>query len=111
LFTNTRVVDVFVNRIVSIGVCARYVRERDWEIDVVVPVPDGSRPSAIEIAQELEMPYREAGLGTFHQIAHPGLGAFHVILQVKTPIDDSRYGPRNQSDTREWSDDRTARAW
>lgn len=38
---------------------ARRIKERDWEIDVVVPVPDGSRPSAIEIAQELEMPYRE----------------------------------------------------
>jgi hypothetical protein len=25
----------------------------------------------------------------------------HVSFQVKTPIDDSRYGPRNQSNTRE----------
>ena len=39
---------------------ARRIKDRDWEIDVVVPVPDGSRPSAIEIAHELEMPYREA---------------------------------------------------
>lgn len=34
-------------------------RELDWDIDVVVPVPDGSRPSAIELASELNMPYRE----------------------------------------------------
>lgn len=26
---------------------------------MVVPVPDGSRPSAIEIAHELQLPYRE----------------------------------------------------
>jgi|TARA_B100001142_G_scaffold291374_1_gene309513 amidophosphoribosyltransferase len=39
---------------------ARRIKDREeWEIDVVVPVPDGSRPSAIEIAQELELPYRE----------------------------------------------------
>jgi amidophosphoribosyltransferase len=38
---------------------ARRIKSREWEIDVVVPVPDGSRPSAIEIAGELELPYRE----------------------------------------------------
>ena len=38
---------------------ARRIKQREWEIDVVVPVPDGSRPSAIEIASSLEMPYRE----------------------------------------------------
>jgi amidophosphoribosyltransferase len=38
---------------------ARRIKDRDWEIDVIVPVPDGSRPSAIEIAHELNMPYRE----------------------------------------------------
>lgn len=34
-------------------------RERNWEIDVVVPVPDGSRPSAIQVSSELGLPYRE----------------------------------------------------
>jgi amidophosphoribosyltransferase len=38
---------------------ARRIKKREWEIDVVVPVPDGSRPSAIEIAGELDLPYRE----------------------------------------------------
>ena len=38
---------------------AKRIKAREWEIDVVVPVPDGSRPSAIEIAGELELPYRE----------------------------------------------------
>ena len=52
---------------------ARRIKARDWEIDVVVPVPDGSRPSAIEIAHELEMPYREAcGRHTTH-VSHLSL--------------------------------------
>lgn len=38
---------------------ARRISERGWEIDTVVPVPDGSRPSAIEVASALELPYRE----------------------------------------------------
>ena len=38
---------------------AHHITERGWDIDVVVPVPDGSRPSAIEIASALNLPYRE----------------------------------------------------
>ena len=38
---------------------AQHITERGWDIDVVVPVPDGSRPSAIEIASALNLPYRE----------------------------------------------------
>ena len=38
-------------------VCAR--RQMDWDIDCVVPVPDGSRPAAIQISAELGLPYRE----------------------------------------------------
>ena len=34
-------------------------RETDWDIDCVVPVPDGSRPAAIQISAELRLPYRE----------------------------------------------------
>ena len=30
-----------------------------WDIDCVVPVPDGSRPAAIQISAELGLPYRE----------------------------------------------------
>ena len=29
------------------------------EIDVVIPIPDSSRPSAMQLAQKLGIPYRE----------------------------------------------------
>lgn len=35
------------------------IRQKGWDIDVVVPVPDGSRPSAIQVSSELGLPYRE----------------------------------------------------
>ncbi|KAK9916686.1 hypothetical protein WJX75_005805 [Coccomyxa subellipsoidea] len=35
------------------------IREMEWDIDCVVPVPDGSRPAAIQISAELGLPYRE----------------------------------------------------
>jgi len=38
---------------------AQRIRETGWDIDIVVPVPDGSRPAAIEIAAALNLPYRE----------------------------------------------------
>jgi amidophosphoribosyltransferase len=38
---------------------AKRISERGWEIDTIVPVPDGSRPSAIEVASALDLPYRE----------------------------------------------------
>lgn len=38
---------------------AQRIRTQGWDIDIVVPVPDGSRPSAIEIAAALDLPYRE----------------------------------------------------
>ena len=34
-------------------------RESGWDIDLVCPVPDGSRPAAIQISAELGLPYRE----------------------------------------------------
>ena len=34
-------------------------RKSGWDIDCVVPVPDGSRPAAIQISAELGLPYRE----------------------------------------------------
>ncbi|MEW5316550.1 MAG: hypothetical protein WDW38_007917 [Sanguina aurantia] len=33
--------------------------ETDWELDLVCPVPDGSRPAAIQIAADMDLPYRE----------------------------------------------------
>lgn len=38
---------------------AAAVRRKGWELDCVVPVPDGSRPAAIQISAELGLPYRE----------------------------------------------------
>ena len=38
---------------------AERIKETDWEYDVVVPVPDGSRPAAIEMSAALGVPYRE----------------------------------------------------
>jgi amidophosphoribosyltransferase len=38
---------------------AKKIRETGWEIDLVCPVPDGSRPSAIQISAEMDLPYRE----------------------------------------------------
>jgi len=38
---------------------AKRISERGWEIVTIVPVPDGSRPSAIEVASALDLPYRE----------------------------------------------------
>lgn len=36
-----------------------YCRASKWDVDVVVPVPDGSRPAAIQVCAELGLPYRE----------------------------------------------------
>jgi len=38
---------------------AKGIRERGWDLDLICPVPDGSRPSAIQIAADLGIPYRE----------------------------------------------------
>lgn len=38
---------------------ARRIQERGWDVDLVCPVPDGSRPAAIQISAELGLPYRE----------------------------------------------------
>lgn len=35
------------------------LRRTRWDIDCVVPVPDGSRPAAIQISADLGLPYRE----------------------------------------------------
>ena len=41
------------------GVAIPAHRQTGWDIDCVVPVPDGSRPAAIQISAELGLPYRE----------------------------------------------------
>ena len=38
---------------------AKKIKETGWDIDLVCPVPDGSRPSAIQISAEMGLPYRE----------------------------------------------------
>jgi amidophosphoribosyltransferase len=44
----------------KLGTClAKRITETGWDIDIVVPVPDGSRPAAIQIAADLNLPYRE----------------------------------------------------
>eukprot|EP00798_Chlamydomonas_sp_ICE-L_P022929 gene22929-30108_t len=35
------------------------VKETGWEIDLICPVPDGSRPMAIQMSADLGLPYRE----------------------------------------------------
>lgn len=39
--------------------CPHLSRQRGWDVDLVCPVPDGSRPAAIQISAELGLPYRE----------------------------------------------------
>jgi amidophosphoribosyltransferase len=38
---------------------AKRIKQMPWDIDLVCPVPDGSRPAAIQISSELKLPYRE----------------------------------------------------
>jgi amidophosphoribosyltransferase len=38
---------------------AKRIKQTGWDIDLVCPVPDGSRPAAIQISSELKLPYRE----------------------------------------------------
>ena len=38
---------------------AQQIKEKNLSIDVVMPVPDSSRPAALACAEELQIPYRE----------------------------------------------------
>ncbi|KAG1662078.1 hypothetical protein FOA52_006884 [Chlamydomonas sp. UWO 241] len=40
------------------SMCDR-IRAAGWELDLICPVPDGSRPAAIQMASDLKLPYRE----------------------------------------------------
>ena len=50
-------------------------RKSGWDIDCVVPVPDGSRPAAIQMSAELGLPYREGLVKNRYVNA-----LFHIIL-------------------------------
>jgi len=52
-------VSVYKSRIRMGEKLAKYIKERDWDIDVVMPVPDSARTTALQIATELQLPYRE----------------------------------------------------
>jgi len=59
--------DSFIDRVnvcecrVNLGrLLAEKIKNKDWDIDVVVPVPDSARDAAIEIARALGLRYREA---------------------------------------------------
>mmetsp|Transcript_9878 Transcript_9878/g.35203 ORF Transcript_9878/g.35203 Transcript_9878/m.35203 type:complete len:580 (+) Transcript_9878:71-1810(+) len=38
---------------------AKQITTEGWDVDIVVPVPDGARPVAIELSSQLGLPYRE----------------------------------------------------
>ena len=55
---------------------AQRIRERNWDIDCIVPVPDGSRPSAIELSAALELPYRCESVHLFSKLNKMFFGYF-----------------------------------
>eukprot|EP00955_Chlamydomonas_euryale_P035791 350235-Chlamydomonas_euryale.AAC.3 len=38
---------------------AKRIKDKGWKLDLICPVPDGSRPAAIQMAAEMGLPYRE----------------------------------------------------
>ena len=52
-------INVYQSRVDLGKKLARVIQKSGLEIDVVVPVPDSSRPAAIEIARLLKLKYRE----------------------------------------------------
>ena len=59
-------------------------RETGWDIDCIVPVPDGSRPAAIQMSAELGLPYRE-GLVKNRYVGRTFIMPDQVRLRRPTP--------------------------
>ena len=59
-------------------------RETGWDIDCIVPVPDGSRPAAIQMSAELGLPYRE-GLVKNRYVGRTFIMPDQVGAQCPTP--------------------------
>ena len=57
----------------------------DWDIDCVVPVPDGARPTAIQISSVLGLPYRE-GLVKNRYVGRTFIMPDQVLLAFHQPI-------------------------
>jgi amidophosphoribosyltransferase len=58
--SNLEGISVYRSRIRMGERLARAFRERGLTADVVIPVPDSARTAALAMAQELDLPYREA---------------------------------------------------
>lgn len=52
-------VSVYRSRIRMGDNLAKNLAKKDWQIDVVIPVPDSARTTALQIANKLNIPYRE----------------------------------------------------
>ena len=97
-------------------------RQTGWDIDCVVPVPDGSRPAAIQMSAELGLPYRE-GLVKNRYVGRtfimpdqrcrpaPGVAALPGAAGPQGPAClQARLGPLLHADMQLWEPDGPSRA-